>query len=118
MASVDSVVSVDPFATLGLERKYAIDLKTIEARHRDLSRALHPDKYAGAPATERRAALSKAIEVNEAWRTIRDPIKRAEALLRLSGLGDRIGETREPKPSPAFLLEVMSAREDLEEARA
>src|SRR4051794_36040216 len=98
---------MDPFATLGLERRFGLDLKQAEARHLELSRALHPDKHVTSTPTERREALSRAVEVNEAWRALRDPIKRAEAILKLAGFGDQIGETREPKPSGEFLMEVM-----------
>jgi molecular chaperone HscB len=63
-------------------------------------------------------ALTRAVEVNEAWRVLRDPIKRAEAVLKLSGLENEVGETREPKPSGAFLMEVMEAREQLDEAKS
>jgi molecular chaperone HscB len=108
---------LDPVAALGLPRRYAFDRLQIEARHRELSKALHPDKYVNAPANERRLALSKAVEVNEAWRIVRDPVRRAEALLVASGLGDEVGEAREPKPSPEFLMEVMESREQLQEAR-
>ena len=108
----------DPFQILGLPRRFCLDLKLAEARHLELSKALHPDRYVGAPANERRMALSRAVEVNEAWRAVRDPIKRAEAILRLSGLEGEVGETREPKPSGAFLMEVMEQREQLDEAKA
>lgn len=109
---------MDPFAVLGLPRRFAIDLKDAEARHLELSKALHPDKYVGSGAGERRLALSRAVEVNEAWRALRDPIKRAEAILKLSGLENEVGETREPKPSGAFLMEVMEARERLDDAKS
>jgi molecular chaperone HscB len=107
---------MDPFATLGAPRRYDLDLDALEKTHRELSRALHPDKFAQAGASERRAALEKAANVNEAWRILRDPIRRAEALFQLEGLA--VGETNEPKASPAFLMEVMEEREALAEARA
>jgi molecular chaperone HscB len=107
---------MDPFAILGFERKYDIDLGAAERRHRELSRALHPDRFAGAGAAERKLTLAKAIEVNEAWRIVRDPIARAEALFTLGGVV--VGEDREPKPSPALLMEAMDRREALAEARA
>ncbi|MFI5297551.1 MAG: Fe-S protein assembly co-chaperone HscB [Polyangiales bacterium] len=115
-ASVLPVMVLDPFAALGLPRRFAFDRAQVEARHRELSKALHPDKYVNAPGNERRLALSKAVAVNEAWRVVRDPVKRAEALLASAGLGGEVGETREPMPSPDFLMEVMEAREQLEEA--
>jgi molecular chaperone HscB len=106
---------MDPFELLGAPRRFDLDLAALEKTHRELSRALHPDKFAQASASERRAALEKAAAVNEAWRAVRDPIKRAEALFRLEGLA--VGETNEPKPSPAFLMEVLEEREALSEAR-
>jgi molecular chaperone HscB len=107
---------MDPFATLGLERTFALDLKSVEKTHRELSRALHPDKFAQAGAAERRMALDKAQAVNEAWRIVRDPIRRAEALFSLAGIA--VGETNEPKPSQAFLMEMLEQREALADAKA
>ncbi len=104
----------DPFKTLGIEPAFDIDVRAVEARHRELSRALHPDRFTQAPAAERRMALSRAIEVNEAWRAIRDPIKRAEALFR--HIGVPAGETAEPNPSTDLLMEMMEAREELSDA--
>lgn len=107
---------MDPFATLGIPPRFTLDLPEIEKRYRDLSRALHPDKFVGRPASERRMALSKAIEVNEAWRTLKDPVKRVEALMRRAGA--QVGETREGAAPPALLMEMMEQREALSEARA
>jgi molecular chaperone HscB len=106
----------DPFEMLGVERRFDLDLATLEKTHRELSRALHPDKYAQAGASERRAVLDKAASVNEAWRTLRDPVRRAEALFSLVGIA--VGENNEPKAAPAFLMEVLEEREALAEARA
>ncbi len=106
---------MDPFAILGIKRSFEIDLPAVEKRHRELSRALHPDRYADAGAGERRLTLAKAIEVNEAWRIVRDPIQRAEALFALAGIP--VGEHDEPKPSPALLMAAMDRREALAEAK-
>ena len=107
----------DPFETLGVEARFDLDLRALEQRHRDLSKALHPDRYAGAPAAERRLSLGRAIDVNEAFRVLRDPVRRAEALLRRAGTA--VGETAEPAAPPALLMEMMEAREELSDvARA
>lgn len=106
---------MDPFATLGIAPSFDIDLASVERTHRELSRALHPDRYVGASASERRAALEQAVAVNEAWRIVRDPIRRAEALLRLRGV--EVGEEGEPKASPDFLMEMLEQREALSDAR-
>jgi molecular chaperone HscB len=104
----------DPFETLGVEPRFDLDLPAVEQRHRDLSRALHPDRYTGAPAAERRLALSRAIDVNEALRVLKNPVRRAEALLARAGTTP--GETGEPKPPPSLLMEMMDLREELSEA--
>lgn len=106
---------MDPFAILGIQRSFEVDLASIEKRHRELSRALHPDRYADAGAAERKLTLAKAIEVNEAWRIVRDPIRRAEALFALAGIA--VGEQYEPRPSPSLLMDTMDRREALAEAR-
>lgn len=107
---------MDPFETLGAPRRFDLDLVVIEKNHREVSRALHPDRFARAGASERRAALEKAASANEAWRILRDPIQRAEALFQLEGFA--VGETNEPKPSSALLMTMMEEREALAEARA
>jgi molecular chaperone HscB len=111
---------MDPFSTLGIPRTFDVDLPAVERAHRELSRALHPDRFVNATASERRAALAKAVEVNEAWRVVRDPIRRAEALLRLAGIaaeeGDEHGERSEADPE--FLMEMLEQREALAEAKA
>ncbi len=104
-----------PFATLGLEPTFRLDMKLLAERHRNLSGALHPDRYAGKPSAERRLALERAIEVNSAWRALRDPVKRAEVMLAERGVP--VGERAEPKASPALLMEMMEVRETLSDAR-
>jgi molecular chaperone HscB len=106
---------VDPFETLGIAPTFEVDLKAVEKRYRELARVLHPDRHLGGSPGERRMTLGKAVEVNEAWRLIRDPIRRAEALLRRQGVA--IEEGKEPKADPEFLMEMMEQREALSEAR-
>ncbi len=106
---------MDPFATLGVPARFDLDLAAVEKVHRELSRALHPDRYASAGASERRAALGKAIEVNEAWRVVRDPLTRAHALLALRGAA--VAEGKEAPADPAFLMEMLELRESLDAAK-
>lgn len=105
----------DPFEALGIPAVFDIDVPAVERHVRELSRVLHPDRHVTKTAAERRIALGKAIEVNEAFRVVRDPIRRAEALLRRAGVV--VAEGTEPKASPAFLMDVMERREALAEAR-
>ncbi len=102
----------NPFQTLGIPETYAFDRSDAEKKHRELSKAVHPDRYQSSGASERQAAMHMALEFNEAWRTVRDPITRAEALYQLRGVA--VGDGQEPKPTPAFLMEMMELREELE----
>ncbi len=105
---------MDPFDTLGLPPRLDLDPKELEARYRDLQRTLHPDKYVHAQASERRASLSRAVSVNEAYRTLKDELRRAEALfVRLGGVLEEHGGGQDPE----LLMEVMELREKLAEAK-
>jgi molecular chaperone HscB len=105
----------DAFDVLGLTPAFDLDEKLLEQRYRDLQRALHPDRFAQAPASERRAALSRAVSVNDAYRVLRDELRRAEALfVRLGGALQETGQ----QADPALLMEVMELREALSDAKA
>jgi len=106
---------MDAFDVLGLVPAFDLDSKVLEQRYRDLQRALHPDKFAQASASERRASLSRAVSVNDAYRALRDELKRAELLyLRLGGeLSERGGQPADPE----LLMEVMELREQLSETK-
>src|SRR4029079_10447293 len=76
----------DYFAVLGVPRAYALDVSALEARYKELSRKLHPDRFARADPRAKRAALQRTVQLNEAWRALKDPVKRAEYLLELGGV--------------------------------
>ncbi len=102
------------FALLGVPQRYDLQAEELERRYRELSLKLHPDRFARAPAGERVAALSKSTALNDAYRTLRSPVGRAEHLLELAGAplgeGDRVDQ--------GFLVEILELREALAEARA
>lgn len=110
---------MNPFATLGLPQSFDVDGPELEARYRDLQRALHPDRHVGAPPNERRLSLSKAIEVNAAYRLLKNDIKRAEALLSLTEGEGATGATQtgQEPADPELLMEVMELREALSDAK-
>lgn len=116
MANLAAMQERDPFAVLGVSAQFDLDLTALAERHRELSRSLHPDRHANAAPGERREALSRAIGVNEAWRALKDPISRAQALLQHLGVPEAEGS--EPKASESMLFEIMEAREELGELRA
>lgn len=118
--------AADHFQVFGLPRAHDIDLPALERRYKELTKVLHPDRFARADARARRASLARTVQLNDAWRTLRDPVKRAEYLLSLSGIdvGGEEGTSRRaadgakvkmPVPQ-ALLLEVMELREALHDA--
>lgn len=104
---------MDAFDVLALAPRFDLDLNELERRYRELQRQLHPDKFAQASASERRASLARAVTVNDAYRVLRDELKRAELLLaRLDK------EPQADVQDPELLMEVMELRESLAEAKA
>lgn len=108
--------STDPFDLLGVPARFDLEKAELEARQRELSKVLHPDRFATTGAAERRAALNKAISMNEAVRLLKNPVSRGYALLgRL--LGKHVSsESTEARVSPSLLMEVMEWREQLADA--
>jgi molecular chaperone HscB len=104
----------DPFETLGLAPTFALDVKALEARQQELNHALHPDRFAGKSASERRAALSRSMDINQAHRRLRDPATRADALFELLGEDSM---TERTIADPALLGEMMEQREAVDEMR-
>ena len=74
------------FSFFGLPRKLTVDAADLEQRFRALSRQFHPDFFYNATVAERRASLERSSYLNDAYRTLRNPILRAEYLLKLEGM--------------------------------
>lgn len=104
----------DFFELFGLPARFALDAAALERAYREIQAAVHPDRFAHASEAERRASMQWATHVNEAYQTLRSPIKRAAYLLRRRGIDPQF-ETNTAMP-PEFLLEQMEWREAVEEA--
>lgn len=74
------------FAQFGLPLHLHLDLAALEKSFYAQSRKLHPDRFAARPAAEQEAALAASSQLNDAYRTLRDPIARTEYLLELEGI--------------------------------
>jgi molecular chaperone HscB len=117
VAAVPLARSADYFSFLGLPRKLNLDMADFEQRYRALSRQFHPDYFYKAAPAERRASLEKSSYLNDAYRTLRNPILRVEYLLKLEGLAAQ-GPEQASKQVPAGLLEeVFTLNEELDEVR-
>ncbi len=77
--------TVDYFAVFGLPRKLWIEMSALEQKFLQLSWKLHPDNFVNAPEEEREVSLKRSSELNDAYRTLRDPVGRVEYLLGIEG---------------------------------
>lgn len=105
----------DYFTCLGFPRRLTIDPHKLEAKFYELSRAFHPDFYQNKSETEQAISLSNAATLNTAYRTLRDPIQRAEYLLAIEA-----GAVKEIRTSPPADLfeEILELQDTLEAYRA
>src|SRR5258708_9873535 len=120
---------VDYFTFFGLPRKLNIDAAVLEREFYALSRKLHPDLYAGRASGEQDWSLEQSSRLNDAYRTLKDPIRRTEYLLHLEGVelegqskaateqARKTGEKKQIVP-PDLLEEVFELNMQLEELRA
>jgi molecular chaperone HscB len=120
---------VDYFSFFGLPRKLNIDTSTLEREFYALSRKLHPDIYAGSKSQEQEWSLEQSSRLNDAYRILKDPIRRTEYLLKLEGVelegqskaateeARKTGEKKQIVP-PDLLEAVFELNMQLEELRA
>jgi molecular chaperone HscB len=110
---------MDYFEVFGLPRRLGIDAEELQRRFYELARRYHPDFHQGAAADDLAAAEERSALVNAAYRALRDPITRAEYLVRLEeGRATREGAADKPKAPPELLAEMFEIQEALQDAKA
>lgn len=126
---VQPPVPVDYFTFFELPRKLDLDLKALEKSFYELSRKLHPDLNARAGSQEQEWSMEQSSLLNDAYRTLKDPIKRTQYLLHLEGVeleeqsksateqARATGETKKQIVPPDLLEEVFELNMQLEELR-
>ena len=102
------------FELFGLEPVFGLNAASLDAAYRDIQAKVHPDRFAHAGDAERRASLQWTTRVNEAYRTLKNPVQRARHILELHGV-DVAFETNTAMPAD-FLMQQMELRERLEQA--
>jgi len=127
---VQPPVPVDYFTFFGFPRKLNLDTALLERGFYELSRKLHPDLYARAERREQEWSLEQSSLLNDAYRTLKDPIQRTEYLLRLEGVeleeqsktatekARATGEVKKQVVPPDLLEEVFELNMQMEELRA
>jgi molecular chaperone HscB len=123
-------VPTDYFSFFGLARKLNIDTVSLEKNFYTLSRKLHPDRYSIGSSDEKEWSLEKTSQLNDAYRTLRDPISRTGYLLKLEGVhfeeqskaateaARTSGKDKKQVIPPDLLEEVFELNMQIEEARA
>ena len=107
------------FEVFGLERKLGIDTAALQRRFYELSRRYHPDFHQSASPAAQADALEASARLNAAYRALRDPLARADYLVRLEeGRETKEGATVKPAAPAALLAEMFEIQEALAEAKA
>ena len=121
---------MDYFSFFSLPRKLTLDVVALEKQFYVLSRKLHPDRFASKPLAEQEAALAQSSLLNDAYRTLKDPILRTQYLLKLEGVeleeqskaateaARASGEEKKQVVPPELLEEVFELNMQLQEMRA
>lgn len=105
----------DYFGFFGLPKKLGLDAAALEKQFHQLSWEFHPDRLHQASSYERELSLELTAALNDAYRTLREPVRRTEYLLRLEEIR-KDGEVKQQAP-PDLLKEVFELNEQLEELR-
>lgn len=103
------------FDLFGLAQSFQIDIAQLEQQYRALQTLVHPDKSAHMADAEQRLAMQRATLVNEAYQTLRNPLRRARYLLSLHGVD--IQEENNTLMPPDFLMAQLEWREAVSEAQ-
>ncbi|GKX55161.1 co-chaperone protein HscB [Leminorella grimontii] len=104
---------MDYFTLFNLPVRFDVDTQALSSRYQELQRQYHPDRFASAPENERLASVSHAATVNDAYQTLKDPLRRAEYLLLLNGID--VKNEQQTMHDTAFLMEQLELREELDE---
>jgi molecular chaperone HscB len=118
------------FEFFDLPRRLTLDVAALEKQFYAMSRRLHPDRFAAKPVAEQEAALAQSSLLNDAYRTLKEPILRTQYLLKLEGVeleeqskaateaARTTGEQKKQIVPPELLEEVFELNMQLQEMRA
>ncbi len=104
---------MDYFALFQLPEHFVIDLTQLGLRYQELQRRYHPDRFATATEAERLKAIQQAAMINDAYQTLKHPLRRAEYILKQHNVA--VNDEHNTMNDTAFLMEQMELREKLDE---
>jgi len=110
--AVQAPAPVDHFVRLGVEQGFDVDVAGLDRLYFDLQRQLHPDRFATKAPKEKALSQQQATALNDAYETLKDPLKRADYLVHLLGV-DVLPEGCNLVRDQSILIEAMEMREKL-----
>jgi len=105
-------VSINFFTLLQLPEAFVIDLETLHQNYQSIQKDIHPDRFATFDDEAKLESIRKTAQVNDAYQTLKSPIRRAEYLLQLKGIN--IHDEKYTAVPQDFLMQQMEWREELE----
>jgi molecular chaperone HscB len=105
-------VSLNFFTLLNLPETFVIDLEKLDQNYQNIQKEIHPDRFAASNDEARLESIKKTAQANNAYQTLKSPIRRAEYLLLLEGI--HIDDEKYTAVPQDFLMQQMEWREELE----
>lgn len=104
---------MDYFTLFALPIRYSVETNDLASRYQELQKKYHPDRFAACPERERLKAIQQAATINDAYQTLKHPLRRAEYMLSLQGF--ELNSEQHTLHDTAFLMEQLTLREELEQ---
>jgi molecular chaperone HscB len=108
------MLPADHFELFQLPQRFAVDARALDDAYRAVQAQVHPDRFAAAGEAQKRVAMQWASQANDAYQTLKQPLKRAIYLLHLRGID--VQAENNTAMEPAFLMQQMEWRERIEDA--
>lgn len=103
------------FQIFGIEEKFNVDTKHLAQVYQSLQKSVHPDRFAHSSAQEQTLAVQKSSLINDAYQTLKNPLKRAEYMLKVRGT--QLANEQSTYKDTMFLMRQMELREMLAEVK-
>lgn len=104
---------MDYFTLFALPIHYSVNTNELASRYQELQKQYHPDRFAACSERERLQAVQQAATINDAYQTLKHPLKRAEYMLSLQGFD--LNSEQYTMHDTDFLMEQLTLREELEQ---
>jgi molecular chaperone HscB len=114
--AIQPSADIDHFTRLDVEQTFDIGEKILDVTYFAKQRYLHPDLFVKKSDKEKKYSMGHTVDLNNAYETLKSPLKRAEYLLKLEGVIVNQDNSKSVKPSQQMLMESLEMREELEGA--